>query len=397
MARIHLDHNATTPLRAEAREALLGALDALAGNPSSVHAGGRAARAMLDDARERIAGALGVLEDDLIFTSGGTEADNLALFGTLRAADAGSAPRANAPAGAVARAGLVTTLVEHSAVLEAAHQLAREGHPVRFVGVGPSGRPDLDEVVRAAEGAALVSVMAANNEVGCTTDIGALVAALRERYGARAPRVHTDAVQALGKVPLDLAGAGVHLASFSAHKVGAPVGVGLLVRRDRAPLQPMLFGGGQEAALRPGTENVAAVHAFAVALELAVAEQAEFATRARRHVENLWMGVQNAVPGARILGPTLDDPERLPNTLSVLLPETDGRTLITRLDLAGLEGSAGSACASGSLEPSHVVLALGQGRAEARAALRLSTGHATHDAEITHAVEILSRTLGKAP
>jgi cysteine desulfurase len=380
--RVHLDHNATTPLRTEARDALVHALDRLGGNPSSVHTSGRAARAMLDDARERIAGALGVHEDDLLFTSGGTEANNLALTGALGAAGP--------------RAALVTTAVEHSSILEPARRLAGGGHPLRVVAVDREGRPILPDLVTAAEGAALVSVMVTNNEIGSSSDLRALVAALDERYGKARARVHTDAVQALGKLPLDLAGWDVDLASLSGHKIGAPVGVGVLVRRRRTPLQPLFLGGGQEAALRPGTENVAGIHAFAVAVELAVAEQPEFTARARKHVEKLWSGVQDSVPDARLLGPPLDDPQRLPNTLSILVAGIDGRTLVTRLDLAGLEASAGSACASGSLEPSHVLLALGLTASEARAGLRLSTGRATRDSEIAHAVEILSATLGKA-
>lgn len=380
--RVHLDHNATTPLWPEARAALCDALDRLAGNPSSVHASGRAARALLDDARERIAGALGVLEDDLVFTSGGTESDNLALTGALTAAGPGAA--------------LVTTAVEHSAVLAPARRLAQLGHPLRVVSVDREGRPDLDELCTVAEGAALVSVMAANNEVGSTTDLARVVASLNERYGARRPLVHSDAVQALGKLPLDLAGSGVDLASLSGHKFGAPVGVGLLVRRRQAPLWPLFVGGGQEAALRPGTENVAAIHALAVALELAVAEQPRFATRARAHVEKLWRGVHNALPGVRCFGPPAADTARLPNTLNIHVPGTDGRTLVALLDLAGLEVSAGSACASGSLEASHVLSALGASDDDARAGLRLSTGRATDDAEIERAVDILSTTLGKA-
>jgi len=379
--RVHLDHNATTPLSVSARAALLEALDRLQGNPSSIHAEGRTARALLDDARERLAAALGVHEDDLVFTSGGTEANNLALSGVLGAAGQGAA--------------LVTTPVEHSAVLEPARRLATEGHPLRLVAVDAAGRPDLGEVVAAAAGAALVSVMAANNELGTTVDVAALGAALAERYGRQRPRLHTDAVQALGKVPLRLEG--VDLASLSGHKVGAPVGVGVLVRRRGTALRPLVLGGGQEGGLRPGTENVAGAVALAVAVEEAVAGRAAFAERARRHVDNLWTSVQKAVPDVRLLGPPLEDPERLPNTLNLRLPREDGRTLVTRLDLAGLAVSAGSACASGSLEPSHVLLALGLSAEEARAGLRLSTGRATSDGEIAHAVEILSRTLGKAP
>ena len=381
--RVHLDHNATTPLGPEARQALFEAYDRLGGNPSSVHTSGRAARAMLDEARESIAASLGVFEDDIVFTAGGTEANNLALMGALAAAGPGSA--------------LVTTTIEHSAVLEPARRLAERGHTVKWISVDQRGRADLAEIIEAAAGSHLVSVMCANNEVGSTTDIGALVEGLAARYGAgERPRVHTDAVQALGKLPVDLARWDVDLASFSGHKVGGPVGVGILIRRRGVALEPQTLGGGQEGGLRPGTENVAAIHSMAVAVQLAVKQQPAFALRSRQHVEKLWRGLCAAAPGVRLLGPDLDDTTRLPNTLNVHVPGTDGRTWVARLDLEGLEASSGSACASGSLEPSHVVGALGYDRQTARASLRLSCGPDTSDADIAHAVETLSRTLGKA-
>jgi len=374
MTRVHLDHNATTPLRPEAREALLGALDELQGNPSSVHAAGRAARAQLDVARERVAGALGVLEDDVIFTSGGTEANNLALLGALR----------HRPGAA-----LVLPSTEHSSVLEPAARLEEEGHPVRRVPVDPAGRVDPEAVVAEAQGAALVSLAAANNEVGTLGPLARVAGALAEQ--PQRSLLHTDAVQALGRVPLDLDG--VDLASFSAHKVGGPVGVGVLVRRTRQTLVPNVWGGGQEQGLRPGTENVSAIVAAAVAIEAAVAEQETFAARATKQVMNLWEGLKGAFPEARLLGPPLDAHDRLANTINVLLPAVDGRVLVTRLDLAGLEASAGSACASGSLEPSHVLLAMGLDEERARAGLRLSVGRTTNEEDVRNAVEILRRTL----
>ena len=375
MERLYLDHNATTPRRAEARAEYLRELDRLGGNPSSVHTSGRAARVVLDLARERAAAALGVHEDELVFTSGGTESVHLALLGALKVAPAG---------------GLVTTVVEHSAVLGAAELAGTMGRPVAHVGVDAAGRVDLAQLVsRARDGAALVSLQTANNEVGTVHPVGKLVAELETR-GER-PLVHTDAVQALGRVPVELRAWRVDLASFSAHKLGGPLGVGLLYKRKGVRLAPLLVGGGQEGGLRPGTENVPAIAAAACALELAVAERAQQAVAWRASTSELWRQLQSKVPDVRLNGPEIDASDRLPNTLNVTLPGSDGRTLVARLDLEGLEVSAGSACASGSLEPSHVLLAMGRSPEAARAGLRLSLGRTTRGEDVHKAVEILSR------
>lgn len=379
MRRVYLDHNATTPLREEVRELFAETAARLAGNPSSVHASGRRARALLDEARERTAAALGVREDEVVFVSGGTEANNLALFGSVRPAPPG--------------AGLVTTAIEHSSVLAAADRLESEGRPVVRVGVDAEGRPDLEAAVRAARGAALVSVGLANGEVGTVADVAGLVERLAERYGPARPPVHTDAVQALGRLPVRPGAQGPDLASFSAHKVGGPLGCGVLVRRSGFVLAAQMVGGGQESELRAGTENVPAIVAGARAIELAVAEQKEYAERAHALAVTLWDEVRGALPDACLLGPPIDSQERLPNTLNVCLPDVDGRVLVTRLDLEGLEASAGSACASGSLEPSHVLLAMGLDRERARAGLRLSLGRTSTRADVSIAVEILSRSL----
>ncbi|MCE9594531.1 MAG: cysteine desulfurase [Planctomycetes bacterium] len=377
MKRVYLDHNSTTPLRAEVRELLFATLDELGGNPSSVHASGRRARHLLDQARERAAAALGVHEDELIFTSGGTESNNLALHGVLAAAKPG--------------AGLVTTAIEHSSVLEPAEALARGGRLVEFVGVDRAGRLDPDLVVAraAACSAALVSVMTANNEVGMLLPVAEIA-----RTKARAWRFHTDAVQALGRVELRLAEWGIDLASFSMHKLGGPVGVGVLYHRKGVDLAPLARGGGQEGGLRPGTENVAGIVASALALELAVRERAELAQRLARLSQSLWSELHAALPHLQLVGPALEGDARLPGTLNLLAAHVDGKVLVTRLDLAGLEVSAGSACASGSLEPSHVLLALGFTRDEARAALRLSLGRSTSSEDVHNVVETLRKILG---
>jgi cysteine desulfurase len=373
--RIHLDHNSTTPQRPEARARFLEVLELGLGNPSSLHAPGRRARACVDDARARAAAALGVHEDEIFFTSGATEANNLALFGVLEARGA--------------RAGLVTTTVEHSSVLAPARRLAARGHPLGMASVDAEGLPDAEELreLARAPGTALLSVGAANNETGATPDLANLAASLPSVGGGRA-LLHSDAVQAIGRIPFRPMDLGLDLASLSGHKFGAGLGAGILWKRRGVALEPRAFGGGQELDLRPGTENVPAIAACALALELAVEEQASFARRSAALARELWRGLVVRIPGVRLIGPPLDSPRRLPNTLCVLVPGTDGKVLVTRLDLAGLEVSAGSACASGSVEPSHVLVALGLARDEARSGLRLSLGRNTSEEDCKHALAV---------
>ncbi len=380
-ASVHLDFNATTPLRREAREVMLEVLDSGAANPSSVHGAGRAARAVIDDARDQVAGALGVSEDDVVFTSGGTESNNLALLGSIEAAE-----------GPVQ---LVTTPVEHAAVLEPAEAAAArwpDRVELGFLEVDSSGRPNLDQLAqRVADTPSIVSIIAANNEIGTLVPFQDVRGALGENPGVI---YHADAVQLLGKRPFQLDG--VDLASFSAHKVGGPVGVGLLVRRRKCPIAPRTFGGSQEAALRPGTENVASIAAAACAVELAVREAADFESRARRLTALLWDRLRAELPGVQLNGPAIDDPLRLANTLNVSFPLQEARTLVVRLDLGGVEASAGSACASGSIEPSHVLSALGMSPDRTASGVRLSLGGDTDEQDIHTAVDRMRRTLGEA-
>ena len=376
MKRVYLDHNATTPLRDEARALWLEVQDEVGGNASSLHASGRRARARIDEARERVAGALGVSEEEVIFTSGGTESNNLALFGAAAALGPGSA--------------VVTTAVEHSAVLEPVRQLHGKGHPGDVVGVDERGHVNGSRFDAAlGDGPALVSVQAANNETGVVTPLAEWIPRLRERAAPLV--VHTDAVQALGRLDLAPGVARADLASFSAHKVGGPVGVGVLVRRRGTPLEPRSFGGGQEHDQRPGTEDVAGIAAGALAIELAVNERETNAARLGALRDELWNDLTQVLPRLRRVAPQEDESARLPNTLCFLVPEADGKVLVTRLDLEGLEVSAGSACASGSLEPSHVLLALGHDERESRAALRLSLGRNTSRSECKRAVDILKK------
>ena len=383
MSRVYLDHNATTPLRPEARAAYLEALEGTT-NASSLHASGRRARARVDEARERVAAALGVAEDEVLFTSGGTESNNLALLGAM----------AGQPEGHI-----VTTGVEHPSVLEAAAEAQRRG--ARWVSLAVDGQGTLDEgayteALRDPR-CRVVSVMRANNEIGTVYPLPEIAQVLRNLSTDHRPVFHTDAVQALGRIPIALDEWGVDLATFSAHKVGGPVGCGVLVRRSGVELANLMFGGGQESELRPGTENVAAIAASAVAIELAVAEQEAYAHRVGALARALWSELHTTLPEARLLGPSIDAAERLPNTVTVSIGDLDGRVLVTRLDVAGLEASAGSACASGSLEPSHVLLALGLSRERARAGLRLSLGRTTTNDDVVRAVEILRGIFATRP
>ncbi len=379
MSRVHLDHNATTPLRPEARAELMRSLDALGGNPSSVHTSGRAARAELDDARERVAAALGVDGQELVFTSGGTEANNAALFGALP------------PDGA-----LVISAAEHSSVREAGEVLRSAGRDVRIVSVDPEGRLDVPALEAALKDSpkGLLSCVGANNELGAVAPFSKIRSALDSASHEAPLAWHADCVQMLGKVPVRPRALGLDLASFSSHKVGGPLGVGVLWCAKSLPFTPRMVGGGQEGGLRSGTENLPSIAAAAVAIELAVAEQADYAARTRALTEELWAGIEGALPGARLVGPPVQSEARLPNTLCVLLPEADGRVLVPRLDLAGLEVSAGSACSSGSIEPSPVLLALGHDEADARAALRLSLGRTTTREEVRSAIHTLGITCG---
>lgn len=380
MQRIHLDHNATTPLRPEARARWLEVVDELPGNPSSLHASGRRARAIIDQAREQVAAALGAHEDEISFTSGGTESNNWALQGLIRPSNG--------------QAALISTQIEHSSVLMPAKALEAQGAELRLLEVDSEGQPDLQALEHALGQRTwdLVSIMAANNEVGTVPDLESIAELLRQK-GAQA-RFHTDAVQSLGKIPVELQRWGVDLASFSAHKVGGPLGVGVLWKRKGTALRPLLYGGGQENDLRPGTENHAGIAATACAMELAVQEQPDFEKRVRKLLIQLWTELSTNIPDIQCLGPHPADPRSLPNTLCARLGKSDGKVLITQLDLEGLEASAGSACASGSLEPSHVLLAMGYSSLEARAGLRLSLGRNTTEEECKATAALLIKLFG---
>ncbi|MEO0653102.1 MAG: aminotransferase class V-fold PLP-dependent enzyme, partial [Planctomycetota bacterium] len=314
---LYFDHNANSPLRPELRATYLELLESGLGNPSSLHAAGRRARLLIDEARERIAAALAVHEDELVFTSGGTEADNLALLGSVRTHDAP----------------LVTSRLEHAAVLEPAAALADLGHPTAWIEHDATGRVAPEALRRACDPhpGGVVAVAAANGEVGTVQPLETLVEAAR---AAGAAWFHTDAVQALGRVPLALHASGVDSAALSAHKLGGPVGVGVLYTRLGFRVPPLLHGGGQEGGIRPGTENAAAIAVAGLAIERAVAERQAFAAQGLDLTRRMATMLRESIPQVSFNGPSPESDDRLPNTLNVTLPGVDGRVLVTRLDLA---------------------------------------------------------------
>ena len=364
--RIYLDHNAGASLRPEAREAMLRFLGR-PGNPSSAHREGARARGAVEAARAEVAALIGAGPAEIVFTSGATEANNLALRGVVRAP-----------------AGLVTTAIEHASVLETARALAAEGVRLTVVPVDGDGRVAADDVVAAcAPGTALASVGLANGEVGSVAPVAAIAGGLR----GSGVLLHTDAAQAAGRIAIDVRALGADLLSLSAHKLGGPAGVGALwVRRD-VGLRPQMTGGPQERGRRAGSENVAGIVGFGEAARLAGRDLAVAGARCARLVDRLWSGLRARVPGVQLNGPAA--PPRLPNTLNLSFPHCSGDSLVVLLDLAGIAVSAGSACAAGAAEPSHVLVAMGRDPETARSGLRLSVGPATTDAGIDHVLAVL--------
>jgi cysteine desulfurase len=368
---IYLDHAATTPLDPEVRAALLPWLGELFGNPSSAHLHGRRARAAVDDARDRVAAAAGCASREVIFTSGGTEADNLALRGVLERW------------GAERGRHLVVSAVEHEAVLATARGLGESGRAeLTVVECDRAGRIDPAEVAAAVRpDTVLVSVMLANNEVGTVQDIPAIAAAVR----ARNPRclVHTDAVQGLGRLPVGLEALGVDLISLSGHKAYGPQGVGALVARHGVFPAAQITGGGQERERRSGTENVAAIVGFGAAAELAERRRATDVPELSRLAG--WL-TDLLIEGIAGIEPTGDPAARLPGLCSFVVGDCRSELLLAVLDELGVSASAGSACSSGAPVPSHVLAAMGFGD-RAGSALRLSLGRFTTGAEVEAAAE----------
>jgi cysteine desulfurase len=374
---VYLDHAATTPVRPEVLEAMLPFFGPRFGNPSSVHKWGREARTALDEARERVARCLGAGADEVCFTSGGTESDNLAILGTWRAL------RAERPA-------VVTTTIEHKAVLAAVHEVAREGGEERLVEVDANGHVRLDSFdQRVDEATALCSVMWVNNEIGVVQEMAPLV----ERAKAVGARFHTDAVQAFGKVPIDVGAIPVDSLTISGHKIGAPKGIGAMFIRRGTPLEPLMFGGSQDRGRRPGTENVAMAVGLAKAAELAVAEREASWARLNAMRDRLEAALLARIPDAVVHG---RGGQRAPHILNISVPGTDSESLLMALDLQGVACSAGSACQSGSVTPSHVLSALGVRPDLGSSAVRMSLGALSTEEGITRVAELFPALIEKA-
>lgn len=385
---VYLDHAATTPMVPAALEAMTAHLLEV-GNPSSLHASGRHARRVVEESRETIAQALGCRPGEVVFTSGGTEADNLAVKGIHWARLAGDARRTR----------VLATAVEHHAVLDPLHWMVEsEGVEVELLPVDDRGRLDVDATRAAIErdpaSVSLLSVMWANNEVGTLQPIEDVVA-LAAEHGIP---VHTDAVQAVGAVPVDFAASGVDALTLTGHKLGGPYGVGALIVRRELGVTPLIHGGGQERDIRSGTIDTPAIAGFAAAVELAVKEQAAYAARVGALRDDLVRRVIEVVPDAHLHGAPLDPigAHRLPGNAHLGFPGCEGDSLLMLLDARGIECSTGSACSAGVPQPSHVLLAMGCDADQARHSLRFSLGHTSTPADVDAVVDAIVPAVERA-
>jgi cysteine desulfurase len=378
-APVYLDHAATTPVRPEVLEAMLPYLTNQAfGNPSSAHRFGRAARAGIEQARREIAHAVGAEPNQVIFTSGGTEADNLGIIGAaLAARDRGGNVCA------------VVSAIEHKAVLAAAHAVCHLGGREVVLPVDEEGQVSLDALDEALAGSpALVSIMWVNNEVGVVQP----VVEIARRCHAAGVVFHTDAVQAFGKVPVAVGDLPCTLLTLSGHKIGAPKGIGALIVRDRKAIEAIIHGGGQQYGIRPGTENVAGAVALGRAALLAAREQPEEAPRLRALRDLLAKRLCATVPDLVVNGGA---PDSAPHVLSVCVAGADSEALLMHLDLAGVAASSGSACSTGAVEPSHVLVAMGVPRELALGSIRFSFGRESTAEDVDRVAELMPAVVAK--
>lgn len=374
MRTVYLDHAATTPVRPEVIDVMMGVLQEEFGNPSSVHQFGQPVRKMIEQARAQTAKAIGANAKEIVFTSGGTEADNLAIIGGARA---------NANKGKH----IITSAIEHHAVLDACLHLQKEGFELTLLPVDEYGRVSVEELRRALRNdTVLVSIMHANNEIGTVNPIAEIGKICR----AQGVLFHTDAVQSVGKIPVDVEALQVDLLTLTGHKIYGPKGTGALYIRNGVKIEPLVHGGGQEKAVRPGTENAAGIAGLGKAIELAAAELEQEAARLTKLREKLIDGVLSGIPGSRLNGhPT----ERVPHNANFSFPGVDGQMLIQALDMKGMAASAGSACTSGTVDPSHVLSAIGLERDVALGSVRLSLGKSTSEEDVNYVIDQLQEVV----
>jgi len=379
MNRVYLDFNATTPVEPEVLDAMLPYFSAQFGNASSIHTFGQKARAAVETAREQVAGLIGARPQEIVFTSGGTESDNHAIFGIVSS----SLTSTNSSASLAPRPHVITSFVEHEAVLNACQALETRGVNVTYLSVDRDGLIDLENLQRALRPeTVLITIMHANNELGTIQPL--------EQIGRIAKEVdvyfHTDAVQSAGKIPIDVNRMQLDLLSISGHKLYAPKGIGALYIRGGTRLRQLLYGGHHQRGMRPGTENVAGIVGLGKAAEIARNSLATDAKRLSALRDQLEHGLLNRVPDSRVNG---GHAPRTPNTANLVFPGVEGEALLIALDLKGLACSTGAACSSGAVEPSHVLTAIGLPGEEARASLRFSLGRHTTQTEIDFAISVV--------
>lgn len=370
MKRTYLDHAATTPVHPRVKDAMLPYLEDKFGNPSSIHSFGREAAEAVDEARQALAQLIGAKPEEIIFTSGGSEADTMALFGIVQARrDKGNH--------------IITSAIEHHAVLHTCQALEKRGFRVTYLPVDKHGLVSPEQVGEAIrDETILVSIMHANNEIGTVEPIAEIGRVCRERGVA----FHTDAVQSVGHLPIAVAGINVDLLSLSAHKFYGPKGVGALYRRRGVRITPLIYGGGHERGLRSGTENVSGIAGLGEAARLAAEEMEAEGSRQAALRDRLLDGIEERIPDIIRTGhPT----QRLPNSASVCIRYVEGESMLLNLDFAGIAASSGSACTSGSLEASHVLLAIGLEHDVAHGSLRLTFGHDNTEQDVDYVLDTL--------
>lgn len=376
MNRIYMDNAATTRVRAEVIEAMIPCFEAHYGNASSVHETGRGAKKLLEKARAQVAKAIGADVKEIYFTSGGTEADNWALRSTVKA----YRKKGNH---------IITSSVEHHGLLHTCEALEKEGVRVTYLGVDEFGRISMDELSKAIDDETiLVSIMAANNEIGTIQPIEAIGKLCRER----GVLFHTDAVQAVGSIPIDVAGMNIDMLSLAGHKFYGPKGVGALYCRKGVRLEPMIYGGAQERGRRAGTDNVPGAVGMGTAIELAVAEMPEHSAKLTAMRDDLIRGLFARIPEIVLNGHPV---ERLPNNANISIRYIEGESILLSLDMEGIDASSGSACTSGSLDPSHVLLAIGLSHEIAHGSLRLSLGRYNTQADVDRVLEVLPKIVAR--